>query len=191
MALAIVVEDGSGVPLANSYSSAQAVRDYAALRGIVLSADDQVLIPFMINAMDYLEAQADRYIGVKNLDTNPLEWPRNTAPADPFGFPLNNIDNVFSYGYAPPAPVAPPIANNLIPISLQQAQAVLTMLASAGTSLMTNLTGQFILSTQVGPLKKTFSEKLSGMQPSFPQVDALLAPLFAAESGFALTTSRG
>lgn len=55
--MALIVEDGTGVASANTYADLAAVRTYAALRGVILSADDAVLEPMVHKSMDYLDTK--------------------------------------------------------------------------------------------------------------------------------------
>lgn len=75
--MAIVVEDGTGTPGANSYVDVVALRDYAGLRGVVLPDDDTACEVLLIKAMDFLESK--KYIGRPTSDTQSLSWPRKCA----------------------------------------------------------------------------------------------------------------
>lgn len=66
MAIAIIVEDGTGSdPAANSYVALTDLRDYATQRNKPLPMADDDCAVLLIQAMDYVEAQRDRYKGVK------------------------------------------------------------------------------------------------------------------------------
>jgi len=69
--MAIIVEDGSIVSGANSYVSETEVTDYAAERGITLTAAPSVLI---YKSMDYIEGLS--FVGMKYTEDQPLQWPR-------------------------------------------------------------------------------------------------------------------
>ena len=73
----IIVEDGSGVPNANSYVSVAELQQYADDRGIELVGDLSQLI---INAMDYIESL--NYKGVKKDKNQSLKWPRKYVIID-------------------------------------------------------------------------------------------------------------
>ena len=78
--MSIFVEDGSGTNAdANSYASVDDLQTYASLRGVTIPDDAPLLESLLIKAMDYLEAQRDRYKGVKASAIQPLQWPRKDA----------------------------------------------------------------------------------------------------------------
>jgi hypothetical protein len=56
VATILVVEDGSGVVDANSYTDLADARAYLALRGLALSVTDGTAETQLIRAMDYIEA---------------------------------------------------------------------------------------------------------------------------------------
>jgi hypothetical protein len=171
MALALVVEDGTGLADSNSYVSTDYVRNYAAFRGVSLPADDDALIPFMINAMDWLEAYADDFIAAAVSDTQALSWPRLwpvTPPVYDYGFGFGEIpgfgfDSVSGIGF------------QVCPGSSINAQAALAVINSTGQSLSPVDKGAFVISKKVGPLETKYSERLSTGVPTFSLVDKLIA----------------
>ncbi|CDN96774.1 hypothetical protein PSV3_00118 [Septimatrevirus PSV32] len=171
MAIAIVVEDGSGVPNANSYVSVADARIYASNRGVVLPADDDELAAMLIRSTDYLEAQACRYQGRRTSSAQALEWPRTGV--------FLNCDEVPS---------------NVIPKSLIGAQVQLAMAINAGFDLQPNVSPQdYVTREKVGPIETEYADPLSvGIMPTFTAANALLAPLFGecASNKFALRTIR-
>lgn len=76
MALQLIVEDGTGVPDANSYVSLEQVRTYAEMRGLSLPSEDSDLMPKVFDAMDYVESYAQRFKGRKVDPMQELQWPR-------------------------------------------------------------------------------------------------------------------
>lgn len=71
MAITIIVEDGTGANLAaNSYCAVADLRNYALLRSSALPVADDDCAVLLIKAMDYVEAQRDRYKGVKTSQAN-------------------------------------------------------------------------------------------------------------------------
>jgi hypothetical protein len=166
MALSIVVEDGTGLDNADSYVDTAFVRSYASKRGVALPVSDDDLIPFLIQAMDYIESFADQFIGIPTTTTQALSWPRSNVT-------VNWI-------------ITP---NNVVPDKIKQAQAAAAIVASTGTSLMPVESGQFIVSEKIGPLETHYSETRSMGQPSMPQVEALLSR-YITSNGFSLITVR-
>ena len=73
----IVVEDGTGLIISNSYVSAADLATYAADRGVTLSGTPAVLL---IQAMDYIESLL--FIGYKLTQTQALQWPRGDVYID-------------------------------------------------------------------------------------------------------------
>lgn len=73
MTITLVVEDGTGSnPDANSYCAVADLQTYASMRSRALpSADDDCAI-LLIQAMDYIEAQRDRFKGVKTSQQDNL-----------------------------------------------------------------------------------------------------------------------
>lgn len=84
--MAIIVEDGSIVTGANSYTSEAELTAYAADRGVTLTAAESVLL---IKAMDYLETLS--YIGTKKTAAQPLQWPRTGVTIDGYSFASDAI----------------------------------------------------------------------------------------------------
>jgi hypothetical protein len=131
MTIAIVVETGAGTdPTANSYCSVADLQAYAALRGSALpaAADDCAML--LIRAMDYIEAQRDRFKGVKSsqvpnlqampgyivgypeyVSTNPDTIPAESAQDQPLQWPRTGVS--IDYAILP---------SNVIPRELQYGQ---------------------------------------------------------------------
>lgn len=89
--MAIIVEDGTSVAGANSYAGLATVRAYALARGIVLSADDAVLEPQVINAMDFLESFSLRFMGTRLVYQQVLSWPRYGVYINDFYYPSRTL----------------------------------------------------------------------------------------------------
>lgn len=192
MALTIIVEDGTGVANANSYVDVATLRTFASMRGVVLPASDDAVVPFLIQAMDYLESLD--YIGTQTLNPPNLQWPR-TPPTDtdddmamigwdyPFGYYLEDDDPDTS-------DETPPFGNNEIPQRLKNAQMQLALAANSGMTLVPSSNGQFVVSEKIGPLETRYSEIRGSQMPSFPVVDALLEPYINVSSQ-GITTAVG
>ena len=75
--MTIIVEDGSQVTNANSYASAANLGDYADLRGVTLTVDEDILL---IKAMDALYGRP--WKGERVSTTQELEWPRTGVYVD-------------------------------------------------------------------------------------------------------------
>lgn len=169
--MALELEDGTGKANAQSYVDVAAARTYAAARGVTLSTDDSAVEVYLINAMDYLEAQRARYQGAKLLATQALQFPRTDVYLD------NNID-----------PEDPAV----IPAVLKAAQCQLVIEQANGADLMPTSDGLVVKSKKVDVLETVYAvgDNAGAAAPSFPKVDALLAPLLIAAGAFGLDTVR-
>lgn len=84
----LLIEDGTGIPGANSYCTVDELRTYATDRGVAFPAlpavtdpitpDPAVPIftPYLITACDYLETLRGQYNGWESTTTQTLAWPR-------------------------------------------------------------------------------------------------------------------
>ena len=79
--MAIVVENGSIVAGANSYVSEADLTAYAASRGVTLTTI-KTTEQLLIIAMDYIESLS--YIGLKQTESQPLQWPRESVYIDTY-----------------------------------------------------------------------------------------------------------
>ena len=78
----LIVEDGSGVPDANVYSTLDAFKAYTPLGGISIptSADDTTLEKALIRGTAHIEgAYSYRWPGYRMTQTQGLSWPRYEA----------------------------------------------------------------------------------------------------------------
>lgn len=174
--MALVIESGAGNDAAaNSYVTVAEAQAYAAARGVELPADNAAVEALLINAMDYLEAQRAKYQGVKtHPGEQPLQWPRTGVILD------------CSYQ----------LPEDVIPVELKNAQMQLAMEVFSGIALMPSSDGKMVKREKVDVIEREFmtAQDLKGgglPEPSFPAVDALLAPLFSAcGGGFGLRTVR-
>ena len=77
MALALVVEDGTGKTNAQTYASLAEVTAYGVLYGYSTTHVDEATI---MRCMQYLEgAYVDRWVGIKRTEDQALSWPRAYA----------------------------------------------------------------------------------------------------------------
>ena len=80
--MALIVEDGTGITLANSYDTVAAAQAYFDLKGITITITEESLI----NATQYLDLKFGRqYSGAKIAGDQSLEYPR-TSFTDSSGF---------------------------------------------------------------------------------------------------------
>lgn len=79
--MAFRVEDGSGLPDANSYASVQYFRDYHADRGSDTSSyTDAEVEHSLVRATDYIDRRwGGSFVGMRTSGYQSLEWPRTSA----------------------------------------------------------------------------------------------------------------
>lgn len=165
----IIVEDGSGVPNANSYVTVTEYRAYATPRGVSLPVSDAEVETQLILATDYLESLS--WLGMPTYDDQALTWPRDEIR---IGCSL--------------------IADDMIPNKIKLAQMQLAIQVNAGIDLMPSVAGgtASIVREKVGPLETEYATSLTvGTQPYFRSVNVLLAA-YVGGSGFGqFRTTRG
>lgn len=155
--MALIVEDGTGVAGANSYTTVVAARAYALARGVTLSAVDSDVEVLLIKAMDYIESLRGQYQGERTYTsvTNNLVWPR-------YGVYIDNA----------------PLDYKTIPAVLKAAQAQLAMDA-VSTDLMPTGSGREVIRERVeGVVEVEYNPLgITSVQPALTRAKALLAPL--------------
>lgn len=90
--MALDIETGSGVSGAVSFATVAELIAYASQRGIDLPADDAQKERLLLDAADYMESLAPRYVGRRYTRDQGLSWPRVGAyDADGFGYAYDEI----------------------------------------------------------------------------------------------------
>ena len=145
MAATLIVETGSGNPDANSYVTADFVRNYLEGRGVVAPADDK-LIPLIVQAADFMEC-IPRYKGRKTNPDQALAYPRAGLRSN-----------------------GQPLPDDSIPASLKKAQAQLVMdQVQSGKPLLSSKTEYVLKRRTLGPLTQEWatgnSQQIQGAQP--------------------------
>lgn len=167
--MALIIEDGSGVPNANSYVTVAEYRAYATPRGVSLPVSDATVETQLILATDYLESLS--WLGMPTYDDQALVWPRDEIY---IGCNL--------------------IADDMIPNKIKLAQMQLAIQVNAGIDLMPSVAGGAsgaIIREKVGPLETEYGAATVGTQPYFRSVNVLLAS-YVGGSGFGqFRTTRG
>lgn len=178
MAIVIIVEDGSGVPNANSYGSVAEARAYAAERGIVLvgptgaTATDDEVAAMIIKGMDYIESKACEFQGSKSDCSQALQWPRKGVVICCEDFPSDQI-----------------------PKELKKSVFASVLVQNEGLVLQPNIqASDYVIEETVGPLTTKYSDPIkTGITPTFTALDSIMTPLFFAscgQAGFAIRTVR-
>ena len=155
--MALIVEDGTLIPDANTYVSADEVTEFALARGVTLpvGAATEVLI---IKAMDWLESLSARYQGAIVSETQELQWPRS-------GVVLNGYE----------------IADTVIPKALKKALCQVVMDLFSGIDPQANFAATpAVIKEKVDVLETTYSELTQDSIPYLRKAFDFLEPLFGA-----------
>lgn len=158
----LVVETGEIVAGANTYATIDQIREYSTTRGLVLPVDDVAIERLAIKAMDYLEAQSEKYQGERVSAIQPLSWPRTGVVLHGHDFPSNSI-----------------------PVELINAQSHLATVINTGVDLFPTRHTYAKKSVRVGPIATEYDLSSLGIAgaPVVAAVEALLSPLFIRISG--------
>jgi hypothetical protein len=89
---ALIVEDGSTVPDANTYVSAADFSTYMSDRGLTFSGSNGTQEQVLLKAMDYIEAQ--NFIGFKKSKEQALQWPRTEVYIDGYAYESDEIPSL-------------------------------------------------------------------------------------------------
>lgn len=161
--MALVVEDGSGLPAAESYLSVADFKAYCDARGVSYSAyTDAQIEQALRRGTAYLDATYLACFGGLRMQgrAQALEWPRSGA-TDVYGYPVASDD---------------------VPGEIEKAtaEAAIRELASAGT-LSADLDPRQTTHEKVGPLEVTYT--LTGRQTTtYPAIENALAGLIGRRS---------
>lgn len=165
----LVIEDGTGVQGANSYTSLVEARTIAASLGRELPADEQDANVALILGAQYTEKFRNEYQGKKLTATQGLQFPRSPVSVDGFNLQPNDIPNI-----------------------LKTAQVLLGCEAGLGVELMPTNDGAAVQKERVeGAVEVQYFQSdsvgESGSQPYFTEAMSYLEPLFNS----ALSDSSG
>ena len=170
--MAFTVEDGTGLPDANSYVDVDFADSYFQERGITAwTGGDEAKQAWLIQATDYIEQVfAWRFVGVKMTEEQGLAWPRRGA--------------VSREGVQ--------LTDGVMPVALLRATCQYALRAVTGPLMpdpVVDATGFAVVTTRkkVGPIEKEFRVMGSGGAPilvrSYPAADGLLAGLLRQGAG--------
>jgi hypothetical protein len=161
----LTVETGEGLANADSFVTLAEARAFASSRGATLSAVDATLEQQVRTAHDYLLRHESRFLGYRAKDGQALLYPR--AGVTVFGRT---------------------VADNAIPKQLKDAVCQL-LIEQLTRDLLPSSDGQKVSQETVGPISTTYVQTGAvAEQPSFPRVEAFLAPLL--RNGGQLQTVR-
>lgn len=166
--MAIIVEDGTNIPSANSYVTVAELDSFAALRGYTLPALEADKAVLLIKGADYTEAFRASFQGQKTYSDQSLQWPRQPVYID---------------GYQ--------IAGTTIPQDLKNAQMQAAIEVSiAGGDIQPN-TGKNIKKEKVDVIEVTYQDNNGALYaPTFPKVDTYIDPLLKAGGGLLVEPIR-
>ncbi len=166
--MALIIEDGSIVAGANSYVTLDEVKAFATARGVTLPTVDAEIEPFAVLAFDYIESFRVKYQGQKTEPSQRTEFPRSGVVVDGY--------------YAP---------STEIPWQLKSAQCQ-AVIEAHETDLMPN-SSPGVKREKVSVLEVEYQLSSNSLTepPSFPKVDAFLAPPFRAGVGWRPKVVRG
>ena len=164
--MALIVEDGSIVPGANSYVSVVEIRAYCEGRGISLPTEDSEVEVMAVQAFDYIESFRSRYKGKPTTSNQRTSWPRKCVVVECYSVPDNEI-----------------------PWQLKEAQCQATGEA-LDTDLMPNSSAA-VKREKVDVLEVEYQDSVdSGVPVSFPKIDSKLEILMGS-SGLRVRVVRG
>lgn len=156
--MTLIVEDGTGLPEADSYASVDFADAYHAARGNTVWADydtTEVKEPALRKATDYMvQMYRERWQGYRLLIDQALDWPRTDVVVYPFA-----------------------LASDIVPAEVAQACVRLALLIAGGAEL-TPPTERVVIREKVGPLETEYA-------PGYPahtvyrDIDALLQPFLS------------
>lgn len=152
--MTIIVEDGSIVAGANSFATAEELRQYGADRGEVLPVDDDEIAPNLILASDYIWQLDGQLKGVKVDETQGMPFPRSGI--------------IFSDGTE--------VEDNIIPAAVKRAFIELAFQSYRGIDIVPvrSTDSPELKRKKVGPIEKEWFQGSAVL--SLPTVSAYLAP---------------
>lgn len=151
--MAIIVENGSIVPGANSYVTEAELAQYATDRGVTLVGTASQLL---YKSMDYIEAQS--YIGYKSTQEQPLQWPRDSAYID--GYLFSSAE---------------------IPKELKEGQMMVAISIDAGVDPLSTV-DRAIKAEALGPMSTEYADNASDAQ-IIRSISSKLSKLLASSGG--------
>lgn len=168
--MALIVEDGAGLPNAEAYRSVAGHRTYCAAMGFSLDGLDDTEIEQQARraTAEMTRKWRSKLAGRRASLTQALDWPREEVP---------NPDAPGRRTYLP---------SNFIPTEVGDAQSELMLRLQAGLDLSPDQ-GRAILEETVGPIKTVY-DKDSPSVPRITAVEDLLRPFL--RNGGSSTTVR-
>lgn len=176
--MALIAEDGSSKPDANSYISLEDADAYHALRGNTdwEFLNDEVRIACLVRATDFLTQEyRSSWKGARTTATQALDWPRAGVVIEDLSGPS------FQFGYG-----RFQVAYNVVPTEVKNACAELGLRASI-QALVKDQT-RAVISETVGPISIVY-DKSSPQQTKYSAVAMMLEP-YLKSNGAMVKLSR-
>lgn len=163
--MALVVEDGTGKTDAESLASVAAFQAYCTARGISYSATTSVIEAALRKGTDYLgQKYGQRLAGYRVSTTQALDFPRYEMPRRDIG----------AYAYYASDAVPTAVVNACIEAAIR-----------ATTDDLSPDLAQAVKREKVGAIETEYQD-FSNARPSYPVIDALMAPFLIAGGGLRL-----
>lgn len=152
--MALIIEDGTIVPGANTYVGDAEFQAYADERGIELPVDASERESLLILGSDYIDTKyRNKFQGCKITRTQSMQWPRYDVCIDGF-----------------------PVPSSEIPIELKTAQ-IEAAISSIEQDLYTDSDGTSVKKEKLDVLEIEYFEGGSSGQPTAGKVKGTISPL--------------
>jgi hypothetical protein len=193
MASYLVVEDGSGVPAANSYVDLATFRTYALQRGKTLPVDDNAAEVLLILAAQWIETRPRQFVGIRanpsptnQTGSQGLSWPRTDEWCNANGVLISG-GRSFINGQQLDGTLVP---DNVVPQLIKTAQMMVAVTA-IDTELFPIQSAPMVTVDKTDVLETHFSDKFGPLNDLvMPAVMAVLRPLYGSAPFVALYNSR-
>lgn len=153
--MALIIEDGTIVPNANSFVTVAEARTFCSLRNLELPTADSDVEPLLIAAVDYLFSIENKFQGYRSDTAQELLFPR---------------DNIVVFGSD---------LTGEIPANLKKAQCRLAFDVSQNDLIQTGVDRE-VIKTKLGPLEKQYAPSGSTNYQFKPNAAlSILEPLFS------------
>ncbi len=167
--MVLAVEDGTGIPSAESYVDVSALQAFAMARGYVLPADVPTLEASLRLATEFIETYWNQFKGDRKASPvdQGLQWPRINVVIDGFD-----------------------VLDTTMPVPLLNATAHAAFEITTGIDPLPSSSGRLVKFTKIGPIEKEFFGGDSvAPQARLRKVEAFLEPVLT-RSGLAIVSQR-
>ena len=174
--MALIVENGTGLATAESYSSVAEYKTYADNFGVSYAAfTDTQLEQFLRQATRYMgQMYRMRWKGYRVTSTQSLDWPRA------------GVSTVESSSYIYGRYV---VATDIVPADIKNANNILAQKASAGVDLFADGT-QRVKREKIGPIESEY-EQGSLQRIQYDSVLALISPYLGSVGNGSIQLVKG